>query len=194
MSPPADSTGVQLLIPHRSTCWFHSQQLISQESSCWFHRSPAANSTGVQPVTLISAHVVFSQKSSHIYSMRCISRLSEDSTGVQSAALVQEFLVKVYPCAWFSFRSPVRTRESSPQSTHRVATAAFWLTLDHEGKISPVWWGWKMHAYLLFTIFSTTYKVAVYAPQSIYCRGTDEIGGVYLPSQLERTLQLCTWC
>ncbi len=30
-------------------------------------------------------------------------------------------------------------RESTSQSTHRVATAAFWRTFHHDGKISPGW-------------------------------------------------------
>ncbi len=47
------------------------------------------------------------------------------------------------------------------QSTDRVATAAFWRTFHHDGKIC--WWGWggarppPFHA-------TITYKVAVYAP------------------------------
>ncbi len=28
------------------------------------------------------------------------------------------------------------------QSTHRVATTAFWRTFHHDGKISPAWCGW----------------------------------------------------
>ncbi len=32
---------------------------------------------------------------------------------------------------------------------HKVATAAFWRTFSHEGKISPNWWGWGMHAHPL---------------------------------------------
>ena len=32
---------------------------------------------------------------------------------------------------------------------HRVATAAFWRTFHHEGKISPGWWGWGVHAHPL---------------------------------------------
>ncbi len=50
------------------------------------------------------------------------------------------------------------------QSTHRVATVAFWRTFHHDGKISLVWWGWGVHAHPPFTIFTITYKVAVYAP------------------------------
>ncbi len=30
---------------------------------------------------------------------------------------------------------------------HKVATAAFLRTLSHEGKISPGWWGWGVHAH-----------------------------------------------
>ncbi len=38
------------------------------------------------------------------------------------------------------------------QSTHRVATGAFWRTFHHDGKICPAWWG------------TITYKVAGKAP------------------------------
>ncbi len=34
----------------------------------------------------------------------------------------------------------------------RVATATFWLTFHHDGKVSPAWWGWGMDALpLLYT-------------------------------------------
>ncbi len=36
--------------------------------------------------------------------------------------------------------------EPIPQSTHRVATAAFWRTFNNDGKISPRWWRWGVHA------------------------------------------------
>jgi hypothetical protein len=36
-----------------------------------------------------------------------------------------------------------------PHRVHRVATAAFWRTFSHEGKISPGWWGWGVHAHPL---------------------------------------------
>ncbi len=36
-----------------------------------------------------------------------------------------------------------------PQSTHRVAIADFWRTFHHDGKISPGWWGWGVHAHPL---------------------------------------------
>ncbi len=32
------------------------------------------------------------------------------------------------------------------QSTHRMAMATFWRTFHHDGKISPGWWGWGVHA------------------------------------------------
>ncbi len=40
-------------------------------------------------------------------------------------------------------------RHSQNHRVQRVATAAFWLTFSHEGKISPGWWGWVVHAYPL---------------------------------------------
>ncbi len=36
----------------------------------------------------------------------------------------------------------MRVGDARPQTTHRVATAAFWFTFHHEGKISSGWWGW----------------------------------------------------
>ncbi len=36
-----------------------------------------------------------------------------------------------------------------PHSSHRVATAAFWRTFHHDGKISPGWWRWGVHAHPL---------------------------------------------
>jgi hypothetical protein len=35
---------------------------------------------------------------------------------------------------------------SSPQSSRRVAIADFWCTSHRDGKISPGWWGWRVHA------------------------------------------------
>ncbi len=34
-----------------------------------------------------------------------------------------------------------------PQSKHIVARAAFWRTFHHDGKISPGWWRWGVHAH-----------------------------------------------
>jgi hypothetical protein len=39
------------------------------------------------------------------------------------------------------------TPESGNHRVHRVATAAFWRTFSHEGKIGPGWWGWGVHAH-----------------------------------------------
>ncbi len=48
---------------------------------------------------------------------------------------------------------------------HRVAPAAFWRTLHHDGKISPGWWGGGgLHAHPPFTAFTITFEGAVYAP------------------------------
>ncbi len=38
-----------------------------------------------------------------------------------------------------------------PKSTHRVAIADFWRISHHDGKISPGWWGWGLHAHPLST-------------------------------------------
>ncbi len=58
------------------------------------------------------------------------------------------------------------TSGSTAQSTHRVATATFWRTFHHDGKISPAWWGWGGGARSPSFIISTiTYKVVqVHAP------------------------------
>ncbi len=37
----------------------------------------------------------------------------------------------------------------SEHRVHRVATATFWRTFHHDGKISPGWWGWEVHAHPL---------------------------------------------
>jgi hypothetical protein len=51
------------------------------------------------------------------------------------------------------------------QSTNRVATAAFWCTFHHDGKISPAGEVEGGGAFPSpFTIFTITYKVAMYAP------------------------------
>ena len=54
----------------------------------------------------------------------------------------------------------------SVHRVHRVATAAFWHTFSHEGKICPGWKGWGVHAHPPppFITFTITSKVAVYAP------------------------------
>ncbi len=56
--------------------------------------------------------------------------------------------------------------EGPPQSTHRVAMADFWRTFRHDGKISTGWWGRRrgVHGHPPFTLFTITYKVAVYTP------------------------------
>ncbi len=50
---------------------------------------------------------------------------------------------------------------------HRVATATFWRTFHHDGKISPGWWGvWGARS-PPFTTSSITYKVVAYAPDEM---------------------------
>ncbi len=45
-----------------------------------------------------------------------------------------------------------------------MATAAFWRTFPHDGKISPGWWGWGGARPPLYNIVTIKYKVSVYAP------------------------------
>jgi hypothetical protein len=42
---------------------------------------------------------------------------------------------------------------------HRVATAAFWRTFSHEGKIGPGWWGWGVHAHPLLLHLPSSVKL-----------------------------------
>jgi hypothetical protein len=49
-------------------------------------------------------------------------------------------------------------------STLRVAMADFWWTFHSNGKISPCWWGGEDTRPPPFTLFTITYKVAVFAP------------------------------
>ncbi len=55
-------------------------------------------------------------------------------------------------------------RQVGTQSTNREATAAFWRTFRHDGKISPGWLGWGVHVHplSLHLTFAITYKVAVH--------------------------------
>ena len=50
------------------------------------------------------------------------------------------------------------------QSTHRLAIAEFWRTSHHNGKISPGWYGWGVHAHPLSAYYVPSLKVAVNAP------------------------------
>ena len=54
--------------------------------------------------------------------------------------------------------------QSMNHRVHRVATAAFCRTFSDEGKISPGWCGWGVHAHPPLITFTLTSKVAVYAP------------------------------
>jgi hypothetical protein len=51
-----------------------------------------------------------------------------------------------------------------PQSTHRVVIANFWRTSHHDGKISPGWWEWGVHAHPLSTYDHHVRSCSVYAP------------------------------
>jgi hypothetical protein len=50
---------------------------------------------------------------------------------------------------------------------HRVATAAFWFTFHHEGKIRPGWCGWGVHAHPL----------SLYLPSPVELQCTLQLSG-----------------
>ena len=49
----------------------------------------------------------------------------------------------------------------TPQSMHRVATATFWRTCHHDGKICPGWWGWGVHSHPLSLYLPSRTKLDV---------------------------------
>ncbi len=84
---------------------------------------------------------------------------------------VQEFgLCTVPPISHIPLRIHTITRISAITEYNRVAMPSFWRIFHHDGKISPAWWGWGVHALRPphFTISTAcppiTYKVVVYAP------------------------------
>jgi hypothetical protein len=59
----------------------------------------------------------------------------------------------------------IKARDDRPQSTHRVATAVFRRTFQHDGKISPgAGEGCGCTPTPFHYIYQHVYKVAVYAP------------------------------
>jgi hypothetical protein len=70
-----------------------------------------------------------------------------------------------------------------PQSTHRVANATFWRTFHHDGKISPAWWGWGVHAHPLSLYLPSRTKLCCTLQRgqihsmSPKARGLDQHGG-----------------
>jgi hypothetical protein len=71
----------------------------------------------------------------------------------------------------YNFRT---LHDSQPQNTHSVATAAFWRTFLHDGKISPGWWAWGVHAHPL----------SLYLPSrtTLQCTVRSSWEGRYTPS------------
>ncbi len=67
-------------------------------------------------------------------------------------------------CFWITCCSPLWV---SSQSTHRVATAAFWRTFHHDWKISLGWWGWGVNAHPLL----------LYLPSRTKLQGTLQLRG-----------------
>ncbi len=47
------------------------------------------------------------------------------------------------------------------KSTHRVTIADMWRTSHHDGKISPGWWGWRVHAHPLSAYYHQAQSCSV---------------------------------
>ncbi len=68
----------------------------------------------------------------------------------------------------------------APQSTHRLATATFWRTFHHDGKISPGWWGWGVHAHPLSLYLPSRPKLQYTVRSSWEGRYTPPISSLFL--------------
>jgi hypothetical protein len=65
----------------------------------------------------------------------------------------------------------------------RVATAAFWRTFSDEGKISPGWWGWGVHAHPL----------SLHLPSPVKLQWTLQLSGqIHWPCFI--STNICTLC
>ncbi len=58
-------------------------------------------------------------------------------------------LLRLAEPPWAAFERLLWENAGCDHRVHRVATAAFWRTFSDEGKISPGWWGWGVHAHPL---------------------------------------------
>jgi hypothetical protein len=66
---------------------------------------------------------------------------------------------------------------------HRVATTAFWRTFSDEGKISPCWWGWGVHAHPL----------SLHLPSPVKLQCTLQLSGqIHWPCLI--STNICTLC
>ncbi len=94
----------------------------------------------------------------------------EDSRNIPVGKVLKVIEISTHFFSWFNRGSKFLCSSEKQnklalvwaQSTHRVATAAFWSTFHHDGKIIPGWWGVGGARPRPFTIFTITYKVAVY--------------------------------
>ncbi len=72
---------------------------------------------------------------------------------------------------------------SSDHRVHRVETAAFWRTFSDEGKISPGWWGWGVHAHPL----------SLHLPSPVKLQCTLQLSGqIHWPCFI--STNICTLC
>ncbi len=70
----------------------------------------------------------------------------------------------------------------NPQSTHKVATTAFWHAFHHDGKISPGGWGWRVRSHPLSLYLPSRTKVQFTLQQR---------GQVYPPYFISTLYVLC---
>ncbi len=91
------------------------------------------------------------------------------------AARSQPMSIQLYTGAQINFgdQTPYVTY-GLPHRVHRVATATFWLTFHLNGKISPAWWGWGVHAHPL----------SLYLPSRAKLRSTLQLHSPYFSSTL----------
>ncbi len=72
--------------------------------------------------------------------------------------------------------------QSLVHRVHRVVTAALWRTFHHEGKISPGWWGWGVHAHPL----------SLHLPSPVKLQSTLQLGRYTDP--VSSLVKICTLC
>ncbi len=98
-----------------------------------------------------------------------------------SRSLIKTF--SSYRQTQYKFEQFIGRRLAQGHRVHRVATAAFWRTFSHEGKISPGWWGWVVHAH--------PFLLHLQSPVKLQC--THQLSGqTHWPCFISR--KICTLC
>jgi hypothetical protein len=86
--------------------------------------------------------------------------VNKQTNFVREKVRLYEFTVTVCTCALVYLLC-------SRHRVHRVATAAFWRTFHHEGKISSGWLGWGVHVHPL----------SLHLPSSVKLQCTLQLSG-----------------